>query len=1076
MLSIGKIRLGQEAYYSRQVAAGRDDYYSGKGEAPGEWAGRGADALDLSGEVDGDDFRTLMGATDPRDGAALADGRGSVAAFDLTFSAPKSVSVLYAVGDDHTSRALRDAHDESVREALGYLEREACRVRRGRGGYVRLGGQGFASAAYRHRMSRAQDPQLHTHVVTANLAKGSDGRYSRLDGRALYAHAKAAGYLYESHLRYAVRERLPWVQWTEPVNGIAEIEGVASEVLREFSQRRQQITKWLAERGADPSDAKAAQRATLNTRGPKQIGVETAPWRDSARVRAAEHGLGRGELEALSHREPRSLHHIDNRALAEELAGPTGLTERQSTFRERDALIAFAGGDRDGSPRAVIEARARELLGRPDVVAVPDPVEPRYTTTELLRREESIIAGTERRRGERSGALRPRAVERALDSSAVPLSAEQRAAVKQVATSHDGVVAIEALAGTGKTTLAGAIARAYESSGYGVLAAAPTARAARELRERAGIERSGTLARLRAEVGSGGGFDRRTVLIVDEAGMAETREAAAVLTACESAGVKVIAVGDPGQLASVQAGGWFGSLVRRQGAARLTEVVRQRDPVERRALALVHEGAPKRYLELKQNRGELQAHASAEDAEAELVERWWQKVAGTDGSEAVMIVRRNELRGRLNELARERMREEGRLGEEVEVGGRAFAVGDRVIARRNDAGHDVDNGMRGTVREVGLDSGELVVETDGAGLRRLPASYVHEHLEHAYALTGHGMQGATVEWAGVIGTPKDFSRNWSYTALSRAREPTEIRVVAQDSGWGQARAEIAPAERFQHPDPLEQLERAMQRPDEQVLARDYLDPPPLPLERERDATQVLQEAGAEPTPPLATRTNEELRAELRPLRSEVFEYQRIERQLEAARGEVLRAKEAAAEARQRIAELPERGGWLRRGPEPDELRRERSRLAQAEDLVARRTEGVREIEAELARSGAEEPEPVARRERANEIRTELERRREAQIEAALIEPREYVTEALGERPKDGRERKTWERGLRAIEGYRFDHGIRDRDALGAEPREGRAVSDWHGAQRQIEAAQRQLGREIERGQEMVLERVIELGP
>jgi conjugative relaxase-like TrwC/TraI family protein len=113
MLSIGKIRSGQEAYYSRQVAAGRDDYYSGKGEAPGEWSGRGAAELGLAGEVDADDFRALMGALDPKDGAALVDGRGgsSVAAFDLTFSAPKSVSVLYAIGDDRTSRALRDAHD-----------------------------------------------------------------------------------------------------------------------------------------------------------------------------------------------------------------------------------------------------------------------------------------------------------------------------------------------------------------------------------------------------------------------------------------------------------------------------------------------------------------------------------------------------------------------------------------------------------------------------------------------------------------------------------------------------------------------------------------------------------------------------------------------------------------------------------------------------------------------------------------------------------------------------------------------------------------------------------------------------
>ncbi len=1080
MLSIGKIRSGQEAYYSRQVAAGRDDYYSGKGEAPGEWAGRCAASLGLEGEVDSDDFRALMGATDPRDGQPLAEGRGSVAAFDLTFSAPKSVSVLYAVADDRTSRALRDAHDEAVREALGYLEREACRVRRGKGGYVRLRGHGFASAAYRHRMSRAQDPQLHTHVVTANLAKGHDGRYSRLDGRALYAHAKAAGYLYEAHLRYAVRERLPWGRWTEPYKGIAEIEGVPSDVLREFSQRRQQIDAWLAAHDADPTDRSAAERATLKTRGPKRAGIGTAHWREAARARAAEQGLGLEEIEALEHQEPGAVRRLDHRALADELAGPTGLTERQSTFREREVVIAIAGAERDGSPGAEVEARARDFLGRWDVTFVPDPVEPRYTTTELLRCEEEVLAGAERRRGEGSGRLRPRRLELALEASPVPLSEEQRAAVREVATSRDGVVSIEALAGTGKTTVAGALARAYERSGYRVIGAAPTARAARELRERAGIDESATLARLRNDIerrpfGFGG---RRTVLIVDEAGMAETRGAAAVLSACEAARVKVVVIGDPGQLASVQAGGWFASLVRRQGAARLTEVVRQRDPAERRSLALVHDGSPKRYLELKQQRGELRIHSDASEAEAELVERWWQKAEGTDGSEAVMIARRNELRERLNQLARERMQAEGRLGESVEVGGREFCVGDRVIARRNDRGHDLDNGMRGTVRGVDRESGELVVDTDAAGARSLPQWYVHEHLEHAYAITGHGMQGATVEWAGVIGSPEDFSRNWSYTALTRAREPTEVRVVAQ--GWDRERerAEIAPAERFQRPEALERLERAMQRPDEQVLARDYFDPPPLPARGEHEPPLVLQEAGAEAQSPLAARSDAELRAELAPLQAEAMERAGIANELKAAHREAHEASQFAAGAQRRIERLEAERSWWRRSQEPTRLRYERECLAGWERKEAAASERLRSLERELERSGADGPAAEAQRGQADAIRSELDRRRGAQIEAALVAPSDHIVKELGQRPTDAAERWVWEQGVRAIERYRFDHGVRDREALGAEPQEKQASRAFHRAQREIEQVHRELARglEIDRGLELTIERGIELSP
>ena len=111
------------------------------------------------------------------------------------------------------------------------------------------------------------------------------------------------------------------------------------------------------------------------------------------------------------------------------------------------------------------------------------------------------------------------------------------------------------------------------------------------------------------------------------------------------------------------------------------------------------------------------------------------------------------------------------------------------------------------------------------------------------------------------------------------------------------------------------------------------------------------------------------------------------------------------------------------------------------------------------------------------IRSELDRRREAQIQAALIEPGDHITRELGERPADAHGRWMWEQGVRAIEGYRFNHGIRDREPLGAEPREERARSAFHRAQREIEQVRHELerGLEIDRGMEPVIERGIELG-
>jgi conjugative relaxase-like TrwC/TraI family protein len=303
VLSIGKLTVEQSRYYERHVAQGRDDYYSGRGESPGRWTGSGAESIGVGGRVDDNGFMALMDGRDPGTGERLkrVGGRSKVAAFDLTFSAPKSVSVLFAIGEPALAGALVEAHESAVDAALEYLEREACRVRRGCGGVQREVGDGFVAAAYRHRMSRAEDPQLHTHVVAANMARGGDGRWTALDATPIYQHAKAAGFLYQAHLRAAVHERLPWVHWGPVRNGMAEIEQIAPQVLREFSTRRRQIEereRELVAAGVEVGDG-GREAIVHDTRARKRHGVDTAPWRDVVRARAAEHGLGAPELAAL---------------------------------------------------------------------------------------------------------------------------------------------------------------------------------------------------------------------------------------------------------------------------------------------------------------------------------------------------------------------------------------------------------------------------------------------------------------------------------------------------------------------------------------------------------------------------------------------------------------------------------------------------------------------------------------------------------------------------------------------------------------------------------------------------------
>jgi conjugative relaxase-like TrwC/TraI family protein len=825
MLSIGKIALGQHRYYEQQVARGRDDYYSGRSEAPGEWVGSGARALGLSGTVRAEHVSALLAGLDPRDSSArLRCAREvKIAALDLTFSAPKSLSVLAAIAPDEITAQLILAHERALRAALCYLEDTAVKVRRGLDGYEVHAGEGLIAAAYRHRMSRALDPQLHTHAVAANLTRGPDGRYTALHGAPLYRAAKTAGYLYQSHLRALISERLG-LRWAPVHKGAAELADIPHAVLEEFSKRRLQMLREAQAGGIGLDTKAAAEIAAIATRDRKRYGVDTHTWREEVRARAGEFGLGARDVELLLRagrerpEEEREQIQLDGRKLADALAGPYGLTERANAFDERDVLRQFAAAASQGASVAEVRAQAARFLERDDIIAT---ARGRFTTAELVACERRLISAALDRRAQVSSLLDRRHLAHALARLGRPLSAEQRRVVWAVAQSGRGVEVIEALAGTGKTHTAGALAEVYRSAGYEVLGVAPTGRGARELAEQRIAAR--TLDRLLLEVESlGGELPRRGVVIFDEAGMAATRLSARLFEVAHRAQAKVIAIGDPGQLASVQAGGWLSALSRELGSLRLSEVMRQRDAAERRALAALHDGRPSRYLSWAEHAGRIETFGDRADACEQTLHEWTGASKRVGLAQAVMIARDNDTRSELNHAARERLRALGLLGEEETYGGVSLAAGDRVICRRNDQLLQLDNGTRGTVLYSGED--RIVIETDGRLIRELPASYVAEHVEHAYALTGHGMQGATVEEAIVLASPRDLTAGWSYTTLSRARKST--RILIHDEQLSHERSELAPAElrRGGGAELLASVARRMLERDSEQLAIEQLTP------------------------------------------------------------------------------------------------------------------------------------------------------------------------------------------------------------------------------------------------------------
>jgi conjugative relaxase-like TrwC/TraI family protein len=839
VLSVSKLSPGQEAYYERSVAAGIDDYYAGRGESPGVWVGRGAAELELEGGVGEGELGRLIGGRHPLTSAELrshppkrqitveridpATGErrleqrtlSPVAGYDLVFSPPKSVSLLHVLGGEQVRHAVNQAHLAAWQAALCYLEQRACVTRKGKDGVLRERGSGFVAAAYQHRTSRAQDPHLHTHVIVANMAKSpSDGEWRALDGEPMLKHFRlAAGYLYQSQLRFELTRSLG-VEWREPEKGMAEIAGVPEGVLRAFSQRRAQVLDYLQRRGS--SGFYAAKVAALETRDRKEP-VDLPRMRLAWEARAAEHGLGRRELKRLlGHTLEHGLDKHRATDVAASLLGPKGLTEKRSTFSGAEAVMAWAQAHTNGAPAEQVLSLVGRFISMEQVASVRPAAIGRpavFSTAELLRHERAALALAARTRDTHAPSVSAATIEQVV--RATTLGREQVAMLRAAASSPDRVVCVVGHAGAGKTTALAALADAFQHDGFVAIGAAPSGVAAANLGAETGIP-TGTLHRLLAETRHRGGLPRRCLLVVDEAGMADTRTLTRMLFQVEHAGGKAVLVGDPAQLPAVGPGGLFAAIVERNGAVELQHNRRQRDELERRALALLRDGRSRDHLAHAAEHGRLTVAATRVEAKALLVADWWRS-ARTDLPGSAMIAYRRADVAELNAVARTLLDREGRLGDgRLHLdNGTELATGDRVLCTRNDRRLDVANGSRGTVVAIDRDRLSIVLELDDRRRLALPAAYLDaRHISHAYALTGHKTQGLTVERAFVLADGRGALKEWGYVALSRSRGQTRLYTIATEL------EPDAPPHRPEPASPVDRLAEALARPAAESLAAD----------------------------------------------------------------------------------------------------------------------------------------------------------------------------------------------------------------------------------------------------------------
>ncbi len=680
VVSIGAVAAPAQgaSYYER------DGYYAKDDPAHREvsaWAGRGAEDLGLTGTVDPDTFRAVLEGHVP-DGSGRKLGRRRKDGVlehrpgrDLTFSAPKSVSLAALVGGD--ARVV-EAHDRAVERTLAWVEGNAAETRikdPETGRMVRAGDQKTVAATFRHDASRNLDPQLHTHAVLANMVRGPDGKWRTMSNEALYRSQKLIGMLYRSELAQGLGKLGYAIEKTH-ADGRFEVAGVRREVIEAFSTRRAEIEAAMAERGLGTTAAnqRTAERAALMTRARKRD-VDKSALRGLWEKQAADLGF---DARAHAAEAVSRVAGLEGKGEARE-TGPAGeavewavshLAEREAVFARADALAAALAW-RPGAVSVEAAERALRDLERGGRLHPAPGLHGRddLATDKALADERETIGLMRDGQGRGRVAMRSWIAQAYLHKGA--LTQGQREAVKLILSTRDRVVGVQGYAGTGKTTMLNRARVLLEKRGFEVKGLAPSASAVKTLGTEAGIE-SETLQRFLAR-NAGVAGERltrkaekqmraawsKTVLVVDEGSLASTLQARDLLRVARALRIpRVVLVGDEKQLGAVDAGKPFAQLQQAgMKTAVMDDILRQRDPDLKAAVEASLAGEIGRAFE---KLGSNVAQVKADNIAGAVAARWLALSPEARENTGVMAPS-HELRQKINAHIRERLARDGSI-------------------------------------------------------------------------------------------------------------------------------------------------------------------------------------------------------------------------------------------------------------------------------------------------------------------------------------------------------------------------------------------------------------------------------
>ncbi|GMT42455.1 MAG: conjugative relaxase [bacterium] len=730
MMSITTVSAGQAAHYYSE----KDNYYA---RSSGQWHGKGADTLGLSGGIEKDVFEHLLYGRDA-DGKELVESNSKGdhrAGVDLTFSAPKSVSILGEITNDSN---VREAHEKAVSATLNYLEKNFAQARQTVDGVTeRVDTGNLVIAKFQHDTSRELDPQLHTHAVVMNMTKRVDGEWRALSNEELYTNKMLLGQAYRNELAANLKELGYNIH--NDHKGLFEVEGVDQILIEHFSRRSEQIAEKVAElkesgRYLNADDQKLREIATLGSRSAKKdVAMEVV--RESWQERLCEQGyskehIQKAALEAgIQSREAGKHEHslTVNDYMAMSLKS---ITEQESVLTRQQAL-------REAAKLSVGRYRISDLEQSFDSLQRDGKIiqleSKAYTTPEMLVIEKDIVEKVFKGRDAIQPALSEIHANAALDawekSTGLTLTYDQRKASLHIFTANDRIVGVQGDAGTGKTALLAAVKDVLEEKGLTVKGYAFTGKAAEEMQKGAGIKSQTLHSALSSDNPV---TNEKQVWIVDEASLVGSRQLGNFLQKAERSDARLVMVGDTKQLQAIEAGRMFHKL-QETGAMKtvsMSTVIRQK---EETYLELVENVSAKRIDQAFNNlekQGRITEIPDSQERFKAMVNDYVER------KDAVIVTARNADRNDLNTAIRQELKEQERLnGDEhtyIVRESKSLSPINRHFANSYDAGDLVFARKAGIFGRAGAEARviDINVGNHSITVERINNNYEEQHVTY----------------------------------------------------------------------------------------------------------------------------------------------------------------------------------------------------------------------------------------------------------------------------------------------------------------------------------------------------------